>query len=360
MRTICLFSGDITRCGGTEKVAIELANHLVSTKKFRVLFVSLFEMQAEPYFKMNTEINRAVLFGHSVSLKLCLMPAIIKLYKLLRKEQVDVLIDIDIILSILSIPATKLAHCESIGWEHFHFRENLGCWMRDIGRRLSKRYAKAIVVLTDRDKEQYQETKSHAEIIRIYNCIPEELECNTELLQYSYTESPYIISVGRLSHQKNFELIPRLAKPFFLKHQNWKWLIIGEGENRLELELEIAKYALQNHVILVGRVNPFPYYRKAKFLVMTSRYEGFPLVLLEALSQHCPVISFDCLTGPADIIKEGVNGFLIPNQNVDLMQEKIMELANSSLQQKLSTQALASINSFQKHAIFEQWENLLE
>lgn len=209
MKKICLFSGDITRSGGTERIAILLANKLVE-RGYEVYFISISEKNKKPYFLISENIKRYTLFNKNVSLKLFILPAILKLHYFLKKNEIDVLIDIDVILSIISIWAVRFTKCRQISWEHFHFYENLGCTIRDTARKIAKKYADTIVVLTQTDQKQYTEIPSAAPVVCIHNTtiLPDKIpqkKFNTKT----------ILSVGRLEYQKGFERLPELAERIF-------------------------------------------------------------------------------------------------------------------------------------------------
>ena len=94
---------------------------------------------------------------------------------------------------------------------------------------------------------------------------------------------------------------------------------------------------------------------------MTSRYEGLPMTLLEAKSYQLPIVSFDCQTGPRDIIQDGINGYLIEGYNIDLMIEKISKLIeNKELRYNLSLESQKDKNKFEINTVLDEWINLLE
>ncbi len=353
MKTICFFSGDITRCGGTERITILLANELAQ-RDFSVHILSLAESAAEPFFALDSKVKRSVLFSRPLrSVQLSLPVIILREAVFLKKLKPDVLIDIDVFLSAASVPASKLSGCRLIAWEHFHYRENLGCRLRSFARTLAKRFASDIVVLTERDRAQYSVKPSRAEI----HCIP-----NAMTMPDSAAESmpdvpdvPFIFSAGRLIYQKGLERIPRLAEEFFRSHPDWKWLIAGEGILREQIQAEIRQRNLENKVILLGLCNPFPYYGKAKFFVMPSRFEGFVLVLLEALSCGCPAIVFDCPCGPSDVIQNGRNGYLVPAEDFSMMAKRMEDLAEKPFRADPE-----SIGQFSVAEFVQKWERLLQ
>ena len=180
------------------------------------------------------------------------------------------------------------------------------------------------------------------------------------LLYNSFIAHPFHWVVGTFQY-KGFERIPALAARVLKRHPGWKWIIVGDGIFRRQIQKDIEAMGLQDSLILAGRDNPFPYYRKAELLVMTSRYEGFGLVLLEALSENCPVLAFNCRYGPSDIIIEGENGFLIPPEDFSALENRIHQLIeNPLLRARLASGAKESIRNFSLESFISCWNRLLE
>lgn len=141
--------------------------------------------------------------------------------------------------------------------------------------------------------------------------IQEQAEAHTK---YSLElRKDYILAVGRLTYQKGFD---RLLSIFSkVNNANLNLVILGEGELRDDLSSLIKLYGLEGRVILPGLVdNPFPIYRNAVCLALTSRYEGWPNVINEAIATSCPVVSYNCQYGPSEILNNK-NGFLIEEDN---------------------------------------------
>lgn len=356
MKKLCLFAGDITRCGGTEAISVLLANELAA-KSIEIIVVSLTESNPETFFPLNSKVKHFALFKKHYPFKLLIPFAIFKLRNILKKEKITHLIDVDVILSAVSVFARKGLNCKLISWEHFHFYENLGCRFRDFARKLAKRYADHIVVLTERDRLQYMEKMSKAAI----RVIPDAIIKNNEIIEnMPEIQKPFILSVGRLTYQKGFDRIPEMAAEVLQHHPEWKWIIIGDGEQKEMLEKKIADLNLTDKVILAGRQNPSEYYKKAEFLVMPSRYEGFGMVLIEAMNEGCPAVAFDCKCGPSDIVEDGRNGYLIAAEDVDDMKEKISNLIkNPEILQKMSDYAPESVEKFSVSEFVRRWEELL-
>jgi glycosyltransferase involved in cell wall biosynthesis len=143
-----------------------------------------------------------------------------------------------------------------------------------------------------------------------------------------YSDAPRsntVIFVGRLSYEKNLPALLRIwAKT---KKQGWKLKIVGDGEDRELLQRYAESLNISDSVEFVGWVeDPIPIMSDASLLCLTSLYEGFALVLIEAMATGLPVISYDLSYGPSDIIEDGVNGFLIKNHDEQGFADKLSDV----------------------------------
>ena len=136
---------------------------------------------------------------------------------------------------------------------------------------------------------------------------------------------------------------------------------MGEGEDRARLENLIEFDGLTGQMSLPGKVsNINDYYDEASLYVMTSRYEGLPMVLLEAKAHGLPIVSFDCETGPSEMILDGINGFLVKDFNVSAMSVKVEKLiSDSNLRKAFSEHALDGTQKFLPENVLHQWTELL-
>ncbi len=194
----------------------------------------------------------------------------------------------------------------------------------------------------------------------IYNAIDIEkaVKLSTETIEET---GEFILAVGRLDKQKGFDyLIEAFAAS--KASEMMKLIILGEGEERATLNALIEKHHLEDKVLLKGSVkNPFAYYSKAQFFTLSSRHEGFPNILLEALACSCPCISFDCSTGPNEIIQHNENGLLVEAENVAELTNAINTLhGDTALQEKFKQNAQASIQYLSFENITNQWLSLIK
>ena len=156
-------------------------------------------------------------------------------------------------------------------------------------------------------------------------------------------------------------MLCEVANNVLKENKQWKWIILGDGEDKEKLQAKIKEYGLENRLILKGNVsNVEDYYKNSSLYVMTSRFEGLPMTLLEAKTYKLPIVSFNCLTGPSEIVKNNVNGLLINPENVEAMSNKINILLKDEKKLKeFSNNAQIDIEKFELKPIIEKWDNIL-
>lgn len=315
---ICFFSGDITRSGGTERAGAAIANALAGTDRFRVSFLSMFEEHGAPFFAIDGRVGRDALYGGPVRGVWRYAATCARLRRAVLRRRVDVLVDIDGILDMYALAVKPLTGVRVVSWEHFNYLMHPDVPYRAITRRLAARAADAIVVLTEADRAMYER---HGGLRCPVVVIPNPMSPADPEPVYD-AGSRILLSAGRLSAQKGFDLLVDVAARVLPSRPQWRWVVLGEGEDRPMLERRIAQAGLSRQVLLPGRCDAAGmdrHYRGAALFVLTSRFEGLPMVLLEAKAHRVPIVAFDCPTGPRDIVRDGVDGRLSPPGDVEGM-----------------------------------------
>ncbi|USX68514.1 glycosyltransferase family 4 protein [Acinetobacter baumannii] len=283
-----------------------------------------------------------------------LIGTILKIRNYAKNNNIDTLIDVDSILSVFSVPALFGLKIKHICWEHFNFKVDLGSSFRRLGRRLAAHYCDYIVTLTERDKGFWQSAikKRNAEIITIMNPSPYK-----DIVNIPKKENKIILAAGRLTYQKGFDLLLKIWGNIYRDYPDWRLLIVGEGEDRADLENFIQDNEIKN-VQLPGRTQDIDsYYRQASIFCLSSRFEGLGMVLLEAQAYGLPIVSFDCDVGPSEIISDSLNGFLVKNNDTKAFEVKLRKLIDLSNDDYISFIKNTKLNyeKFSQEHIVEQW-----
>ena len=214
-----------------------------------------------------------------------------------------------------------------------------------------KRYDQ-IVTSTNEDKERYW--KDNKKVCVIPNFVPNHQTIPSSL------NNKIVIAVGRLVFNKNFSSLIRSWSYVHRLHPDWRLDIYGDGYMKKELMSQINDLGLQDAVFLMGGTNDlFSKYLNSSVFVMSSLYEGMPLVMLEAMSCGLPVVSYAFPCGPKDIINNGEDGFLIPVGDEQMMAEQINYLIeHEDVRRNMGVAALEKTKQYSMDIIFKKWMSL--
>lgn len=358
MPNIVFFIYNISAVGGTERVASIIINELAK-RNYNVHVLGLYGDPGKVFFPFETNVQVTSLHIDDMKGVSKILYSQHRIRQFINRNQIDTFVTVESIMATYSVPSLAFTGIRHVVWEHFNFKVNLGIAARSFARQLALCFADRIVTLTARDVQFWKQGAwyRNAELVHIPN--PMFLE------EQKLNENPSrtVISVGRLTFQKGFDLLVDAwaGVPAGLRKE-WKLLIIGDGEDKPLLEKKIAELGLEDSVELIGATKAvFAYFEKASVYCLSSRFEGLPMVLLEALAFHLPIVAFDCDTGPEELIEHGENGILVEAGNVNKLSESLTALMqDDSLRDRMRKYKSQKLRTLELGGIVEQWSRVLK
>lgn len=355
MKRIAFIDYDMSVRGGVESVTCSLANALC--EEYKVYVLSIHQSGAMSY-ELDPRVEYSCILPEAARLREARKNIRRPLKELLKKERIETVVlqgnYAGFVCSSVRLRGVKKIFCDH-GALMNSWNEKLITFIRFIDSVTSS----MVITLTERSEKDYIR-KFHlpaGKVVTVPNWIEEEY-----FVSEGYSvESRKIVSAGRLGPEKGFDNLIRAFAPTAEKHPDWHLDIFGDGEEREKIEELIADYGLEDNVTLKGSVPGMKdIYREYAFYVLPSYKEGMPLVLLEAKANRLPVISFDILTGPAEIVRDGIDGILIPPYDIEQMSGAICRLIEDpELRQKMSGNAGGNLDKFSKNEILGKWRKVL-
>lgn len=348
MEKIAIYIDTLLR-NGAQRVTVNLANYLVQNGYECTIITGT---KSEKEFSIPDNVTRINMnFASKKYAKYFIN--IIKFKRYLSREKFDIIIGMDLSSSMYVIPAAKNLKVKTIISErndptHFPGKKIVAI----ISQQLMK-YADGFIFQTEDAKKFYNKiTKGRGEVIA------NPLFTNTLPKVYNGKRNNIIVSAGRLTEQKNFDLLIDAFKIVHIKKPNYKLVIYGDGELREHLEKKIKLIGLEKYISLPGNIsNILEKIKNNKLFVLSSNYEGMPNILIESLAIGLPCISTDCpIGGPKALIKNGQNGFLTKVNDVDELAEKmLLVLENENLAKNISKEGTKIIQKLDSNKICAEW-----
>lgn len=351
MKKIGIIITDITLRNGTERAVSNLANIL--SAKYDVFIFSVGTETGSPAYPLSSPVKvvHKKIFSCSKESLWGRLSSKLDFIKFINSLDFDIFISSAPIYSfLLSLSgASKTIGCEHFNYEAVPFRTKLL-------RCLFYPFLDAVVLLTQDAWKKFsfiKERKRHV----IPNNSPYPV-CG----DFYSAESKILLAVGRLTYQKGFDMLIDAAKIVFKRKKDWKLIIVGDGEDKGLLLSQICENQLEEFIsILPPTQDITKYYKIAGLYVLPSRFEGFGLVLIEAQSFGIPCVSFDCCSGPSEIIDDNSTGYLVTPNDVEKLAEKLLLLMDNKEKRKVFSQnALEKAKTFSLEAIAVKWFELLE
>ncbi|SIO49068.1 glycosyltransferase family 4 protein [Chitinophaga niabensis] len=353
---IAFLTTDITKSAGTERVVVNLSNFFVEAG-YHVQIHSLSSRESSSFYPLNERIE---IFHHGMED----YATEASRFKIIRKKifntaripsilssiKADVLIGtgkhINIYMAFFMGKKTT-----RIGCEHFPHNAPMSSLTHKL-RKVAYKKLEHLVVLTEDDRSYY------SSFIKNVHCIPNSLSFYPDL--HASLDNKVVLSVGRHTAQKGFDMLIESWALVIKDHPDWQLKIIGDGPLLSEHQALAAQKGLANTISFQEPTRQIiDEYTKAGLYTMSSRFEAFPMVLLEAMACGLPCISFDCDTGPRDIISNNEDGFIIPPGNITLLAEGIKKMISDvPLRKKMGDLARKNIKRYDINIVGEKWISL--
>ena len=365
--------------GGTVRTVLNVANYLAE-KGFDIEIISVFRRQGRPFFDIHPNIKITVVHdvydrdNNAVGIRPFISKALMKIPSILIHkdeeafEQFSLLTDLKLYLHLKNLTegilvstrpcfnlfVSKYANRNMVlvGQEHINFQSH----PPKLKKSITKNYPRLnyLVTLTEKDNENYKKLFSNADlkVLKITNSV------NKIDVGMSPLTEKTVITAGRLNWVKGYDLLIQAFSFVVQKHPDWKLKIFGTGRERNDLLKLIQEKKLYNNVFLMGPTKELQIeLMQASIFVVSSRMEGFGLVIAEAMQCGVPVVSFDCPHGPSEIINNGEDGILVENGNIEKLGAAINKLIeNKDLRIEMGKKAYRNVKRFSVDNIGKQWE----
>ncbi len=360
-KILCVIYG--MGAGGAERVMAELCNYMAQNgHEITLATLSI----CDDFYEISPQVKRISvdlrMNPQNIWQKLSINFKRIQLIRqLVKNTNPDGIISFIDLTNIMMLISTMGMGVPIIISEHINPKFHKLPLIWEILRKISYNQANYLTILTKDVQDWACKIMDNHKIIVINNAIRNINDSEIFEKPILMPQGNIILAAGRFTAQKGFDLLIKSFAQSQLCHQNWHLVILGEGELKNQYISLINEYGLQQSVHLLGvHKNLKQWFQHADIFVLSSRFEGFGLVLVEAMQNSMAVISFACPSGPSEIIENDEMGILIPPQNIALMAQAMVKLANNpQLRQSMGEKAKISvINRYNPDLIYKKWLDL--
>lgn len=343
---IAWLTNNINQFGGVEQVICGLSSYFSAEMKHDVKIISINSSESHVFYALDADVQ---IHHCGIDWRGQTFRKLLKLVgNILRELDADILLTCHATIGYAAIMNRRKFRGKIIVTEHitcdFYSKKRLCC------NAALFRFADRFVVLTNSSREVYQRLGCSAIVIPNANFRPVEARASLE--------KKLILAAGRMEEVKGFDRLIEAFSQVAEKHPDWKLCICGSGSQEAQLRQQIQKLGLSERVLFPGSVkNMQDYYRDAGIFALSSRYEGFPLVLVEAISYGLPSMCFEMPSTEEMLADSG--GILVPQGDVSAFAKGLDQLmSDDSLRRKLGGEAYEISKKYTIANIAENWVQL--
>ncbi|MCI3203696.1 MULTISPECIES: glycosyltransferase family 4 protein [Pandoraea] len=354
-RTLCLFTGTLAAFAGAERATATLANALAA-RGHRVHVLSLWG--STPVFPLSPGVSHHAMFAERVAFKHHYLSIVCQVRRYVREQGVEVMVDVDPMLALYTVPATLGLPIRRIAWEHSTYASDLGRRARRWARALAARRYDAVVVLTDADRHAWQ--AHHPRARAQFVTLPNPLGIPMPEAAPEHGDERCVLAVGRLVPEKGFDrLIDAWAR---IAHDvaGWQVRIVGDGPLRDALLAQARDAGVADSVQVLPAVADIgQHYAKASIYCLPSRRESFGLVLIEAKAYALPIVAYAADAGPRALLHHETDSLVVQDGDIPALADALHRLTgDAALRRRLGLAGYAHAQDFRADAIAARWEAL--
>jgi glycosyltransferase involved in cell wall biosynthesis len=375
-RKVYIFLVSAWGMGGTIRAAINLAGYLAD--RYEVEIISTYRRNDEPYFAFDPRVKVVALDDQRKGVRRPRLRKLLTRFSSaiyhpadIRKHNHTLWTDLQLVrhmrraegIAIASRPGHIIQLADlalpgliTVGLEQM----NLQSHAKNLRRAMIRRYRDldALAVLTEQDRDAYEQALDGAAppMWRLPNTVRAIEPPRADL------GAKRIFAAGRYTPQKGYDYLIHAFAPVARKHPDWELKIFGNGHTKARLQARIDEEGIGDQATLAGPTDDVPgEMAQASIYALSSRFEGFPLVLVEAMSKGMACVAFDCPTGPADIVDDHRNGLLVPPKDVEALSAALLEMIeDEELRRRCGDAAIETARDYTMAAIGPRWEEMLQ
>jgi glycosyltransferase involved in cell wall biosynthesis len=333
--------------GGFQRVSVVLANYFANKSNVSVCLISF--SNREVAFHIDPKVK--LIMPDFDVLKLGFIQASLKtiifLRKLIKKEKFDSILSFGDRINALTV-ICKIGYSSPVFISNRRGPDLSNGFLIDFLNIIFYPFATGIIAQTEYAKKVFKKKYIHKNIAVIPNPFP-QFDRNGIL------KEKIVLNVGRFISSKHQDLLYKYFSE--VNNEGWKLIFLGDGKHKNKLDELLMNSLIKDQVEVLGfQKNPEDYYRKSSIFAFTTTSEGFPNALGEAMGYGCASISFDCVAGPSDLIKDGENGYLVKNFDHETFKSRLSDLmTNEELRNRISEAGEKRLHAFSENIIAEKF-----